>query len=217
MVVGTDAHCGSRRSLAFTPQSRSLPQSQSVALTHVCVAGFHSSRVNHSPTCQSLPHLSLTRTTPPTPAVLTCASLCVACARSIPLTGVSLSTGTAPISAVLSTRSDASLASRLRVASPEGGVVKLNVNQGGFFRVNYPAATWTALGESLFSMPASDRLGLISDAFAAFKVSGSSLLLTRPLVVVAAVLAVVLLLLRLFCVHWRCVARVVVCCFWCRL
>ncbi|CAN7984588.1 unnamed protein product [Ixodes hexagonus] len=47
--------------------------------------------------------------------------------------------------------------------------VKANVNQTGFYRVNYEASNWAALGQQLHTqheaLSASDRAGLLDDAF----------------------------------------------------
>lgn len=47
--------------------------------------------------------------------------------------------------------------------------IKANVNQTGFYRVNYEASNWAALGHQLHTdhqaLSASDRAGLLDDTF----------------------------------------------------
>eukprot|EP00301_Raphidiophrys_heterophryoidea_P001612 c10773_g1_i1.p1 GENE.c10773_g1_i1~~c10773_g1_i1.p1 ORF type:complete len:861 (-),score=248.09 c10773_g1_i1:59-2641(-) len=52
------------------------------------------------------------------------------------------------------------------VASSPNGWFKLNVEQAGFFRVQYNADLLTAVSRSLPHISAADRTGLVSDAFA---------------------------------------------------
>ena len=57
---------------------------------------------------------------------------------------------------------------------PDDSVYKLNKDQVGFFRVNYPTDHWAKLGEAIKAseLNASDRIGIISDIFS-LSVAGS--------------------------------------------
>ena len=61
-----------------------------------------------------------------------------------------------------------STASLTMPAVPDGGWIKVNAGQTGFFRVSYPEAEWERLRDAVASLalPPADRLGLQNDAYA---------------------------------------------------
>ena len=74
----------------------------------------------------------------------------------------------ATLSTVLTEKVTSDAASSL--ISSDSTWFKLNAGQTGFYRVNYTVPQWQALVSHLASFTPSDRLGLISDAYALFKV-----------------------------------------------
>ena len=50
--------------------------------------------------------------------------------------------------------------------SPPSPPLQFNPEQKGFYRVNYPSDMLAALTEAIPSLPPSDRLGLLDEAFA---------------------------------------------------
>ena len=98
------------------------------------------------------------------------------CMVSVPVTGFVSGGASASVNTILSTKSQAGVASALLSHAAPSSCGKLNRSQTGFYRVNYPADHWLALGGALTSFDAVDRLGVASDVFALFKVRAPSLL-----------------------------------------
>jgi aminopeptidase N len=49
---------------------------------------------------------------------------------------------------------------------PSNGWLKLNVDQHGFYRVNYPSENWLALFDDIENLKVGDKFGIIDDVFA---------------------------------------------------
>lgn len=70
------------------------------------------------------------------------------------------------------------LLEQIRSWTAEGKWFKLNVDQTGFYRVIYTEAQWNALGKVMAPdgpLPLTDRLGLLSDSFAAGRAGYASI------------------------------------------
>lgn len=79
----------------------------------------------------------------------------------------------------------AALLEEMRTWTTQGKWFKLNVNQTGFYRVIYTKEQWDALGkvmEPSGPLPLTDRLGLLSDSFAAGKAGYTSIVDSLSLV-----------------------------------
>jgi aminopeptidase N len=77
------------------------------------------------------------------------------------------------------------LLDKIRSWEADGKWFKLNVDQTGFFRVGYRKDQWAALGKVMAPdgpLPTTDRLGLISDSFAAGRAGYSSIVDSLSLV-----------------------------------